>query len=91
MSTEWRIEAANSEMAAIADIETPPHDRRDRMRAIWQPIVQALADASRAAPEQEEADPNYVGFTSDTGRPVFLAKVTSPGGLVYRKFVARRS
>ncbi len=60
------------------------------MRAIWQPIVHALADASPAAPERAMTDPNYVGFTSDTRRPVFLAKVTSPGGLVYRKFVVQR-
>ncbi len=76
-------------MASIADIEAPAQERRDRMRAVWQPIVHALAGATCAASHPEETDPNYVGFTSDTRQPVFLDKVTSPGGLVYRRFVVR--
>jgi hypothetical protein len=91
LPTESRIEAANEEMAAIADVDAPPSDRRERLRAIWQPIIQGLVDLSEPPSARDGADPTYVGFTSDTHRQVFLEKATSSNGLVYRKFVVRRS
>lgn len=91
MATEACIEAANAEMASIADIEASTHERRERLRAIWQPIIDALADSSLTTPERVGSDPYYAGLTCDTRRPVFLEKETSPGGFVYRKFVVRQS
>lgn len=76
-------------MASIADMKAPPLERRERLRAVWEPIVQDLVDSSRGG-EEKGLEPDYVGLACDTHRAVFLVKETSPGGLVYRKFVVRR-
>lgn len=91
MTTESRIDAANRQMAAIAD-RGDDADRREHLRAIWQPIAFELIDksfpaSSRGAPERLASDPNFVGVTCDTRRPVFLEKQTSANGFVYRKFM----
>ncbi len=76
-------------MAAIADAHASLEDVQQRLRAVWQPIIHALVDADPVN-NGEGANPNYVGFTLDTQRPVFLARETSHSGVVYRKFVIRR-
>lgn len=92
MTTESRIEAANREMAAIADGEGEAK-KRARLRAIWQPIAVDLIDKSFAGAGADvgrlTADPNFVGVTCDTRRAVFLEKEISTGGFVYRKFRVR--
>lgn len=90
MTTESRIDAANVEMAAIAD-RKGDEDKRSRLRAIWQPIVFELIDKSFSGSDrghgQMRSNPNFVGVTCDTGRPVFLERRTSESGFVYRKFI----
>lgn len=92
MTTETRIEAANEAMAAIADQMASDGERREKMRAIWQPLAFALIDTSRDLPQTAAdahdagADPNFVGLTCDTKREVFLQKEKSATGFVYRKF-----
>jgi hypothetical protein len=91
VTTESRIDAANEQMAAIAD-KGGDADKRERLRAIWQPIAFELIDKSFSGPgedasKQLTADPNFVGVTCDTSRPVFLEKETSASGFVYRKFM----
>lgn len=91
MTTESRIDAANEQMATIAD-NSGNGDKRGRLRAIWQPIAFELIDKSfpssgEDAPRRLTSDPNFVGVTCDTRRPVFLEKQTSASGFVYRKFM----
>ncbi len=90
MTTESGIDAANKQMATIAD-EKSDGDKRARLRAIWQPIAFDLIDKSTIGLDDCDllrlaADPTFVGVTCDTQRPVFLAKQTSTNGFVYRKF-----
>lgn len=77
-------------MAEIADMEGDA-DKRLRLRAIWQPIAFELIDRSFSDPGDGHgplrSDPNFVGLTCDTRRPVFLARQTSETGFVYRKFI----
>ncbi|QGM96819.1 hypothetical protein [Methylocystis parvus] len=84
-------------MAAIADeASASDRERRERLREIWAPMAKALIDNIAAAPEAEAAyaakvsDPNFVGVTCDSKRPVFLDRETSGAGFVYRKFVVAR-
>lgn len=91
MTTESRIDTANEQMATIAD-NSANGDKRERLRAIWQPIAFELIDRSFSAlgdgaPERLTSDPNFVGVTCDTRRPVFLEKQTSASGFIYRKFM----
>lgn len=92
LTTESRIEAANEEMAAIADREGDT-DRRTRLREVWQPIAFDLIDKSyslmESPPEKLTSDPSFVGITCDTRRPVFLERQISACGFVYRKFMVR--
>ncbi|WP_424360315.1 hypothetical protein [Methylocystis parvus] len=94
MTTESWVEEANEAMAAIAnDITATHHDRRERLQAIWAPVVHALVDNTLTTPKQEApldrlaSNPDFVGVTCDSRRPVFLDKAISDCGLVYRKFV----
>lgn len=91
MTTESRIDAANVQMAAVANDRHTPN-KRERLRAIWQPVAFELIDTSfssldDAALARLTSEPTFVGLTCDTGRPVFLEKETSASGYVYRKFV----
>ena len=88
MTTESRIDIANREMAAIPD-DAAAVDKRERLRAIWQPIAHALIDNAHSGwrDARRSSDPNFVGLTCDTRRPVFLEKKTSASGFVYRKFM----
>lgn len=92
MTTESRIEAANEEMAAIADTAGDAN-RRIRLRAVWQPIAFDLIDKSfslaELPAERLTSDPSFVGITCDTRRLVFLERQTSTNGFVYRKFMVR--
>lgn len=92
LTTESRIEAANEEMAAIAD-RAGDANRRVRLRAVWQPIAFDLIDKSYSIaehpPERLTSDPSFVGITCDTRRLVFLERQTSASGFVYRKFMVR--
>jgi hypothetical protein len=89
LTTESRIDLANEQMASIANDTTD--DKRARLRAIWQPIAFDLIDRSFSEIDDRDlrllvSNPNFVGVTCDTGRPVFLEKQTSSNGFVYRKF-----
>jgi hypothetical protein len=94
LTTESRVEEANKAMAEIAnDVSATHHDRRERLQDIWVPVVHALVDSmlstpNRAAPlDRLVSNPDFVGVTCDSRRPVFLDKAVSDCGLVYRKFV----
>ncbi|WP_442755725.1 hypothetical protein ACNHKD_03445 [Methylocystis sp. JAN1] len=94
MTTESRVEEANRAMAEIAnDVTATHHDRRERLQAVWVPVVHALVDnmlatSSRATPlDRLVSNPDFVGVTCDSRRRVFLDKAISECGLVYRKFV----
>jgi hypothetical protein len=94
LSTESRINEANKAMAEIANDPTETdHARRERLKDIWIPVVQALVDNMLSEPQErarfvaQVSNPDFVGVTCDSRRPVFLDKAISDCGLVYRKFV----
>jgi hypothetical protein len=91
LATEFRVEEANKAMAAIADdVTATDRDRRERLGAIWTPVAHALIDNAATAPNErlrkDVSNPNFVGITCDSRRPVYLDRVISDSGMVYRKF-----
>jgi hypothetical protein len=80
------VEAANLAMGQIAvDGSLDSAEREARIRAVWEPVANALlnarpdlADWPELAQQAEEAGPDYIGVTSDT-RQVVVWGAEHPG------------